>query len=241
MMYFSRVKLDRNAPTRALYPLLEPQNPSARMDVHHRLIWTLFPSAPEQKRDFLWRADGAARFFILSARPPESNDLFCQPLETKEFIPDLSPGDRLAFTLRANATKDRPRSKLDNGKNRRVDVVMHALKSTPGQQDLPDTEQSHRPALRFKLASQEGRKWLDQQGARNGFSLNSFVLEDYSIIPLPRRKNSRARREREPKFGVLDMRGTLTVTDPYAFLSKLSVGFGRAKGFGCGLMLIRRA
>ncbi len=241
MLYFSRVKLDRDAPTRALYALLEPQDPSARMDAHHRLIWTLFPSTHEQKRDFLWRADGAGRFFILSARPPEGNELFRQPLETKEFTPCISPGDRFAFTLRANATKDRPRGKLDDGGNRRVDVVMHALKSTPGQQDMPDTEQSRRPALRFKLADREGRKWLDRQGAGCGFTINGFVLDDYSTIPLPRRDNSRGRREREPKFGVLDMHGSLTVSDPDAFLTKLSVGFGRAKGFGCGLMLIRRA
>lgn len=241
MLYFSRVKLDRNAPTKALYALLEPPDPSARMDAHHRLIWTLFPSNPEQKRDFLWRADGSGRFFILSARPPEGNDLFCRPLETKEFTPDISPGNHFAFTLRANATKDRPRGKLNDGGNRRVDVVMHALKSTPGRQSQPDTEQSRRAARRFELAIQEGRKWLDQQGARNGFTIDSFVLEDYSTIPLPRREKSRGRREREPKFGVLDMRGVLTVTDPDVFLTKLSVGFGRAKGFGCGLMLIRRA
>ena len=38
-----------------------------------------------------------------------------------------------------------------------------------------------------------------------------------------------------------DLTGEIAVTDPKAFLAKLAQGFGRAKGFGCGLMLIRRA
>ena len=37
------------------------------------------------------------------------------------------------------------------------------------------------------------------------------------------------------------MSGEITITDPAAFLSKLPLGFGSAKAFGCGLMLIRRA
>jgi len=33
----------------------------------------------------------------------------------------------------------------------------------------------------------------------------------------------------------------LTVEDPPLFLVALAAGFGRARAFGCGLMLIRRA
>jgi len=37
------------------------------------------------------------------------------------------------------------------------------------------------------------------------------------------------------------MTGALEIADPAAFLARLAQGFGRAKAFGCGLMLIRRA
>ncbi|WP_308340124.1 type I-E CRISPR-associated protein Cas6/Cse3/CasE [Thiolapillus sp.] len=37
------------------------------------------------------------------------------------------------------------------------------------------------------------------------------------------------------------MQGSLTVTEPDAYLATLKQGLGRAKAFGCGLMLIRRA
>ena len=42
-------------------------------------------------------------------------------------------------------------------------------------------------------------------------------------------------------FSTLDFDGILTVNDPAAFLLALSRGFGAAKAYGCGLMLIRRA
>lgn len=233
MIYLSRVRLDRAAPTRSLVQLLDPPAPGARMDAHHRLIWALFPSQPSQQRDFLWRADGKGRFFILSARSPVANDLFCQPLDCKEFAPNLASGDRLAFVLRANATKDRPRSKLTDGRDRRVDIVMDALQ---------DVAQEDRAARRFDLAAHAARHWLDRQGAQNGFGLVDFALEDYSTVPLPARKaRQRSGRKGAPQFGVLDMRGVLRVEAPDLFLRKLYAGFGRAKGFGCGLMLIRRA
>ncbi|WP_243641924.1 type I-E CRISPR-associated protein Cas6/Cse3/CasE [Rhodovulum steppense] len=46
---------------------------------------------------------------------------------------------------------------------------------------------------------------------------------------------------RQPQFGILDLEGRIEVTDPEALLARLARGFGRAKAFGCGLMLIRRA
>ena len=41
-------------------------------------------------------------------------------------------------------------------------------------------------------------------------------------------------------FGVLDISGVLIVEDPVRFLAAQAAGFGRARAFGCGLMLIRR-
>jgi CRISPR system Cascade subunit CasE len=39
----------------------------------------------------------------------------------------------------------------------------------------------------------------------------------------------------------VDVSGLLTVIHPVHFLATLCGGLGHAKGFGCGLMLIRRA
>lgn len=76
------------------------------------------------------------------------------------------------------------------------------------------------------------------QGARTGFTPNVVQVQDYTPLTLP---GQRGNRRGAPRFGILDMTGQFTITDPDAFVTKLQQGFGRAKSFGCGLMLIRRA
>ena len=236
-LYLTRATLDRDAGEAALTPLLNPPNPDRTLDAHHRLVWRLFPGK-DAARDFLWRADRRGRFFVLSHRAPTQSDLF-RPLETAEFAPVLAFGDRLAFVLRANATKDRRVPKDESGHRpaRRVDLVMDALRDTPGQASLGNDQVSDRPGLRMKVADRVAEDWLKAQGHLKGFDLERVRVEDYSVRQMSR--VSRGKRNRAT-FGLLDMTGVLAVTDPSAFLAALGTGFGRARAFGCGLMLVRR-
>lgn len=232
-LWLSRVQLARAPDLDALRPLLDPSalhpggmdrhEQGRRSDAHHRLIWTLFADAPDRARDFLWRDEGAGRFTLLSHRPPTPSRLF-EPPETRELAPMLQPGDRLAFTLRANATRDRSRQERD----RRVDIVMHALHQVPPEE---------RASRRMEVARQAAAEWMTQQGQRAGFAPDEVTVGDYSTAALP---GHVGRRRGQPQYGILDLSGRLTVSDPPAFLAKLGQGFGRARGFGCGLMLIRR-
>lgn len=63
------------------------------------------------------------------------------------------------------------------------------------------------------------------------------AAEDYSAESLP---GHRGQRKGQPQFGILDLAGHLEVIEPTTFMTALGTGFGRAKAFGCGLMLIRR-
>lgn len=233
-LYLTRAALDRNAGSAALAPLLDPPNPNQAIDAHHRLIWALFPGK-DAVRDFLWRADGHGRFFILSHRIPQQSDLF-RPLDTTEFTPALAANDRLSFLLRANATKDRraQKTKNDSKSARRVDLVMDALHDVPGQSTIGCDQTNDRRTLRMKIAGDVAQDWLSTQGERSGFNLDHVHVDDYSV-----RQFSHGRKHRIT-FGLLDMVGILTVTNPETFLATLGTGFGRARAFGCGLMLIRR-
>jgi CRISPR system Cascade subunit CasE len=62
-----------------------------------------------------------------------------------------------------------------------------------------------------------------------------IAVDGYERVRLPRPAGPDA------VFGRLDLDGVLAVGDPALFLSSLASGFGRARAFGCGLMLIRRA
>ena len=230
-LYLSRLNLSRAAPAAALRPLLNPNGKALAADAHHRLIWTVFSDGKDRKRDFLWRHDGHGRFFTLSRRMPRPNDLFAPP-ETKAFDPCLRVGDRLQFTLRANATKDRAAvSRMERGarrgKSRRVDVVMDLMRNA--------STDKKRAEIRGLMAESAAKAWMARQGEAKGFSPIMTIVEGYSTIELGRRRRQGA------TFGILDLCGEIQVTDPDVFLTALALGFGRAKAWGCGLMLIKRA
>ena len=239
--YITRAVLDRHAPEHALKPLLDPVDANAAFDAHRRLIWTLFPGQ-DTKRDFLWRADGRGKFLIVSARQPQDSSLF-KPLESKVFAPVLETGDRLAFVLRANATRDRRSGSQDSGpqgngrnkprRDRRVDVVMHAMQEMDLERGA--TGPKSRAAQRMGVAGSAAKSWFENQGERRGFQVNAVTVEDYRVLKIGRRGN------REATFGVLDLKGLLTVRDPEAFTNTLFTGLGRGRAFGCGLMLAQRA
>ena len=237
--YLTRAVLDHSAPEHALRPLLDPDDKGTASDAHHRLIWTLFPSG-NSSRDFLWRANGKGKFYILSARKPLHSRIF-RPLESRLFSPVLAVGDRLQFVLRANATKDRrsvntekvkPGTTRRPAKDRRVDIVMHALREQGI--DSGTKGKNSRASRRMDVAHQVSKEWLSAQGRRRGFLVNALVVDDYRVSILKRRTGSDA------TFGVLDLRGVLTVRDPKLFFDTLVSGLGRSRAFGCGLMLVRR-
>ena len=226
-LYLARARLRRDASVGALAPLLLPEDPNERALASHRLAWSLMPSDAEAERDFLWREDGPGRFMLLAARMPTSSALF--EVEAAAFEPHLVKGDRLQFVLRANPTVARL---VPGRRGQRDDVVMHALHALPGRR------QGGRDVARPELVMREGAAWLVRRGQRHGFEpdLARLAVDGYRLLRIPRAGTAQPIR-----LGTLDYQGVLTVTDPAAFLSGLSAGFGRARAFGCGLMLIRRA
>ncbi|MGS0924025.1 type I-E CRISPR-associated protein Cas6/Cse3/CasE, partial [Salmonella enterica] len=71
--------------------------------VMHQWLWKLFPGGKE--RQFLYRREelqGAFRFFVLSQERPAESAIF--DVQCRPFAPELSVGQILRFTLRANPT-----------------------------------------------------------------------------------------------------------------------------------------
>ena len=235
-LYLSRARLraSRGETLAAIAPILLPDDQTRRVGNAHRLVWLLFQDRPDAARDFLWRDDGDGRYLILSPRPPHNpDDLF--DLDTKAFEPNLSPGDELRFVLRANPTIARKgalpaESKAARVRGKRVDVVMDALARLPA---------SDRTSQRDACVQEAGRRWLEEQGTRAGFTVQSLEMSGYAQTAISDHER-RGRRSRAT-ISVADFAGVLRVEDPTAFLGKLARGFGKAKAFGCGLMLIRRA
>lgn len=225
-LWLTRARLRRDASIATLAPVLLPEDDDLRTSVSHRLVWSLFADTADRRRDFLWREDSPGHFMVLSARPPEEagNRLFS--LDTKAFAPRLEAGDRLHFTLRANPTV----AHAVPGRARRSprrDVVMAAL------HDIPPgaARQQARPGL----VQETGAAWMLGVATQSGFDAETIRADSYTQLRIPRASGQPIR------LSTLDVEGVLRVTAPDTFLAKLAVGFGRAKAFGCGLMLIRRA
>lgn len=249
-LWLSRVRLRRDASVATLVPMLLPDRDDDRVSNGHRLMCSLFASEGDQRqRDFLWREDTSGWFYTLSKRPPPTDHALFEVDPPKRFAPSLEPGDRLRFSLRANPTVSHPMDSFrtqcrdpslkPSRKTAHHDIVMHAIHTLP----------NHARAEARRVAIQTaGRVWLEGQGARCGFGLptapnpsdenalpDALRVDGYRVLRPPR-----PRKTGQMRVGVLDFDGVLKVTDPERFLAALAAGFGRAKAYGCGLMLVAR-
>ena len=83
--------------------------------------------------------------------------------------------------------------------------------------------------------------WMTKKGKTHGFTvvrdekrkLLKFQAEGY-------RWHALSKKGRSAGFSSVDFEGEIEVTDPVPFVEALFKGIGRAKAFGCGLMLVRR-
>lgn len=195
----------------------------------HKLVWSWFADSPDRRRDFLYRqegSEGSLCFFTLSERPPVDRDGLWL-VESKPFRPKLSEGQRLAFTTRVNPTLQRADGPA---KGQRCDVVMDAKFRARSSGDPIEAT----PALVQDAVT----KWLAARAERCGFS---FGTDDVAVDGYHQLRFSRRRGQPDIRITVVDVSGLLTVIHPVRFLATLCGGLGHAKGFGCGLTLIRRA
>jgi CRISPR system Cascade subunit CasE len=229
-MYISRANLKPDVVTnKEFWKLSRDFGDSYRI---HRAIWSLFANAPDKKRDFLYRQDeknGLPLFYIVSEQEPDVNmDLW--HIESKEYKPLLSVGQKLIFSLRANPIVTRWNEK---GKHKRHDIVMDA-KTRIKMEGIPNDKRPKIP----EIVQEEGFEWLRKKGESSGFE-----VEEGQVIATGYRSNRfyKPGGKHSVNISTIDFSGILTVTDPEVLTDALYNGIGPAKSFGCGLMLVRPA
>lgn len=192
----------------------------------HKAVWSLFADHADRRRDFLYRLDweaGRPTLWTLSDRPPRPMPELWDA-QTRELNPILRAGERLRFSLRANPVVSR--------EGKRHDVVMEAKQrlraAAVPKADWPSEAQ---------LAQENGAAWLARHAEGHGFAVEpgQILVDGYEIHTFKKAEG------KEIRFATCDFHGLLTVTGVEAFLTTLQQGLGPAKGFGCGLLLIRRA
>jgi CRISPR system Cascade subunit CasE len=159
---------------------------------------------------------------VLSRTPPQDKKgIFL--LETKPFAPRLAAGQRLGFRLRANPTV------FSHGK--RHDVLMHAKKQLPDRENVGLDEKA-------KVMDEAAINWLcnAMRTASWGISI------DVAPVILSQRQNQtiKTNSDQNISFTSVDYEGVLSVTDPERLITTIENGVGKARAFGCGLLLLRR-
>ncbi len=244
-VWFTRLTLAREEP--AIAPLirdLAPAETGAAMAIGHRLMWSAVPDDVRWRHDranparnngsaFLWReAEPGRKFYLLGPRPVDDSPFF--RIETRPYAPHFAAGDRLTFDLRVNATVARKGNADGQGRSKRSDIAMDRMLADEAAALAAGQDIQARAQRRMQAAESAIGRWLANIGARDGFALRAARLDAYRVERLPRRG-------RNAEIGVFDVRGALEIVDGAMFLRRVLAGFGRAKAFGCGLMLLRRA
>jgi CRISPR system Cascade subunit CasE len=225
-MYMSRISLKSDANKNpAFWRSLE--------DIYkmHRVLWSLFADSDDRKRDFLYRCEekrGAVVFFDVSDREPHDTRGLWH-IESKSYQPQLNAGQRLTFVLRANPI----RSKKDADKRQhRHDVIMEAKTRLKQAGQL----EGDRPPEN-EIVQEEGYRWLATRALQYGFAVNEAEVR---VDGYRQHRFLKPKGSHQVRFSTIEITGMLTVADPELFREALNHGVGPAKGFGCGLMLVRR-
>lgn len=226
-MFFSRITINsQSAEPDELVSLVK-----GNVYAIHQILWRLFPEDPDTDRDFLFRKEvenGWPFFYMVSKRQPQSIDGLIQ-VESKPYQPKLTAGQKLAFSLRTNPVITKKTA--DGNKRLRHDVVMNAKHdlavSSTGATDITVGELQHAAGI----------KWLNDRSASFGFSFDPNVVR---VFGYQQHRIKSRKQKANIRFSVLDYEGILFVTDSERFYKTLINGIGRAKAFGCGLMLVRR-
>lgn len=209
----------------------------------HQSIWRLFADHADRRRDFLYRLDQEGQkpvIYTVSERKPDSIAGMWR-IETKDYRPKIMAGMQLAFMLRVNPVRTK---RDEKGRQCRHDIVMEAKTQLKDKKYQEDNRNGRKSVS--VIAQEEGGYWLLKRAEKYGFAIKSDHLlnDDIGRIRVDCYQQHRLSKGNGSKpilFSTLDFAGVLTVTDPASFIETLYKGIGPAKGFGCGLMLVKRA
>ncbi len=191
----------------------------------HQAIWRLFGDRPDRERDFLYHVketSGPPVVYALSAREPENSDELWD-VQATDFAPKLHEGMRLGFLLRANPVRTR--------EGKRHDVIMEE-KCRLKAHSVPRADWP----LEADLVHEAGAGWLAARSEKAGFRVHSVRADGYRQHDFSKQRDGG-----HVRFSTVDFTGLLEIVDAACFFREaLCRGIGHAKGFGCGMMLIRR-
>ncbi len=204
----------------------------------HQILWTLFPDTPKGSMSLLFRQeyDKPLGFIVVSEKAPTKSPGW--EIQTKPYLPRFNHGDVLTFKLTANPVVTRA--------GKRHDLVMDAIKTLKREFAGIGSSENHKKIQpdRMVISREVGSDWIRDKGQKHGFEIlrseAEFEGEKEQLNITGYTQHRFEGHGKSIRLSTLDFDGVLRVTDPTLFQKIVLQGLGPAKGFGCGLMLVRR-
>ncbi len=205
-------------------------------------------------------------YYVVSPKPPIENTLF--DAQVKQYCPLVSQGSFFHFKLRANPVVAKKKEGKKNSVHHDVVMnckhdIYQKLSKILG---IEPTNSSSMKKIIIKKGTktignaiqqldtnficEEGRsplfsyinlqtdkclhEWLDRKGKKEGGFQLSGELQTTGY-----QSHRISEKGKNAGFCSVDFEGKIMVTDPKKFKDTLFLGIGRAKSFGCGLMMIK--
>jgi CRISPR system Cascade subunit CasE len=219
-MFFSKISLRQDAQS------LQKLNQFVHKNgyYYHQLIWRLFSNSnPDKKRDFIYRAQfnkGWPTFYAISAiEPVDLENIWA--IETKKYQPILQESDTLYFRVQVNPRICR---KDKDGKASYFDCIQDAFHKNTMKEES-----------KAQMIQDAGEHWLMKRSEQHGFKIQSVIADNFQ-----KHRFKKYKQNHSILFSTIDLTGVLQVTNVEKFLQVLMHGIGSAKGFGCGMFMVKR-
>lgn len=191
------------------------QQPNDKDYETHQLMWTLFSfEPPESDREFLYFLFNGEIFMVSKKAPlllPEHDF----QIQTKSYGYDLPNGSILKFDIRLNPQVCRDNKKIS---------VMTAYAN--------DLREEERPYTLNHVAEESSKRWFSKRIEDLG-----FTVLDFRVVSFCHHRFKRSDGELVV-YNTIDLNGALQVNHKGLFCKSLFEGIGRARAFGCGMMLV---
>lgn len=181
-------------------------------------------AAPADRRGLLFRIEPE-----LANQPPT---LLVQSAEAPDWSLLQGQGERL-FDLRRPPETKPLHPNLEPGDILAFRLRANPTKSIPGEEISPGVRKRGTP--RPLIAEQDQRTWLAARLA------DVAAIADLRVVDEGTRRYRRGPGTKPAEFLSILFDGLLRIEDPEALRQLLLAGVGRGKGFGFGLLSIRRA
>ncbi|HJK30283.1 MAG TPA: type I-E CRISPR-associated protein Cas6/Cse3/CasE [Methanocorpusculum sp.] len=197
----------------------------------HQMVWGFFHGQPEEERKFLYRFETKNHepvvYIVSEEKPIDVRGVWS--VLSKMYDPVISNGEQLGFSVRVNPVVTRiERDTTGNVvRHSRHDVVMD---------EKIRCRREGTPFVYAEKVQEVGKHWLATRAKKSGFHVDGSTV----LVSGYEKQVFERQRGKEVVISTMELSGVLEVCDPDLFRYMLFHGLGPAKGFGCGLMMVRR-